>query len=860
MGKVTGSYASITRGVSEQVPQDRHPGQHYEQINMVSDPVNGLVRRHGSITMDEKNLNLGPLTADQQAYARNYREYSFFINGTEYSLIYMSEERSSSDTLPFCFVLNKTTGKFLDVQLGNLSAGLSDWVFGGVSAVTTVGKYLVLASNRIGPGYSVNDKYAATGTRAVAEVRGGAYSRTFKLKITRADNGAVVTASYTTMTQSYPNLLDTSDIPLTLPDGSTNRDYQKQVNDRVNAYNSAVNKWIGDAAKSVQPETIAANLASQLAAAGFTSMFALGGTVVLAGVSAVSADDSGDGTLFRACFNVVDDVSKLSAVHFPGKVVKVQPKGVADPYYMTAVGDNAALADYQTVTWTEGAAQVVTPGQVFAIGAVSTDGTKFYLANNAAELNTMAGTTAPGFSASVCGDLKATGAVPYFFGKRVTLLTVFMDRLVVVSNGVIFMSRVGDYFNFFRKSMLTVQDDDPIEEYALGAEDDIISKCVTYNKDLFMFGQRKQYTVSGRVVLTPKGTNVSVTANEQDAMYAQPVVVGNLLYYGKYEDARNQTGPSPYAGHINQFQLGLFQDTPETFNVSQQLSRYIKGRPTEFAVLSAPSCLLVRTDGYDNGVYVYSFIDQPGTQSRAFDSWSRWLWSTNVGQIIGLTTYEASIFVYLLRHDGTHTWVACEQFVMDSDLSVNPYLDAQRPASSYSAGGGFMTGSNTATVSDGAVAIANTVDRAWLGDRTTRFSDFMARLNTDEQAAAWVGIEFESSVEPTPPFVRDQNDKVIVNGRLVVGRYTVSVNNTGGLDAYLNTATGSTNVYRFNGRRVGISNNRVGMQPITTTALQVPAGRANTEHTMRFVSRTWLPMSLTAIEWVGQLFLNSRRV
>lgn len=866
MSKVTGSYASITRGVSEQVPQDRHPGQHYEQVNMISDPVKGLVRRHGSITMDEKPA-ISPysaLTAAQVQYARNYREYSFFINGTEYSIVYMSKERPSTDNLPFCYVLNKTTGKFLTVQYGD-TTNLQPWLFGGISAITTVGQYVIMASKSLGPGYSVNDQYAAGMTHGVATVRGGAYSRTFKISV-RLTDGRTINAQYTTMSQSYPNLLNTSDIPLTNPDGTTNKDYQKQVNDRVNDYNSRVNKWIGDAAQSVQPEYIAAQLSNSLAAQGYTNQYALGGTIILDMLSSVNCDDSGDGSLFRACHNTVDDPSKLSAIHWPGKVVQVQPKGSPDPYYMKAIADNPNLNAQQTVTWKEAAAQIVTPGQVFAIGCVSSDGTRFYLANNAAELNSMAGTTAPGFASSVAGDLNADGAVPYFFGKRVTMMTVFMDRLVIAANGVIFFSRTGDYFNFFRKSMLTVNDDDPIEVYALGAEDDIISKCVTYNKDLFMFGQRKQYAVSGRQVLTPKTVSVSTSANEQQAQYAQPVVVGNLLYYGKYEDARNQSGPSPYAGRINQFQLGYFQDTPETFCVSQQLSRYIRGRPIEFAVMSAPTCLLVRTDGYDNGLYVYSFIDQPGTQLRAFDSWSRWEWSPYVGQIIGLTTYEASIYVFVLRRDGGSIFVACEQFVMDSDLSVNPYLDAQRTATAYrnytTSGYWCLNHGNLGTFPEwgGACALANTVPRAWLGQAATQFDDFWARLSADEQSAAWVGIQYDSYVELTPPFVRDQNDKAIVNGRLIVGRYTVSVNDTGGLDAYLNTSTGSQNVYRFNGRRVGISNNQVGMQPITSTALQVPAGRANIEHTMTFQSRNWLPMGLTAIEWVGQLFLNSRRV
>jgi len=867
MAKVIGSYASITRGVSEQVPQDRHPGQHYEQVNMVSDPVNGLVRRHGSIMMDEKQAipSVASLTPAQQAYARNYREYSFFIGGTEYSIVYMSGTRNSGDTLPFCYVLNKVTGKFLNVVYGN-QTNLEPWLFGGISAITTVGQYIVMASNSLGPGYSTSDPYGAQQFHGQATVRGGAYSRTYKISVVRNSDGATFNASYTTMAQSYPNLLDTSDIPLTNPDGSTNTNYQKQVNDRVNAYNSAVNQWVGQAAASIQPQNIASQLVNALVSAGYTSIAAVGGSIALDDCRSVTVDDSGDGTLFRAVLNTVTDVSLLSPLHWANKVVQVKPTG-ADPYYMQAIPDSnwAGTQAIGTVTWKEAPAQVVTPGQVFAIGCVSSDGHTFYLANNAAELNSLAGVSAPGYSSSVAGDINETGNVPYFFGKRVSLLTVFMDRLVIVSDGVIFMSRTGDYFNWFRKSMLTVDDDDPIEVYALGAEDDIISKCVVYDKDLFMFGQRKQYVISGRSVLTPKTVSVSATANEQDAEYAQPVVVGNLLFYGKYEPARNQPGPSPYAGKINQFQLGLFQDTPETYTVSQQLSRYIKGRPIELATLSAPTTLFVRTDGNDNGLYVYSFIDQPGTQTRAFDSWSRWEWDTSVGQIIGLTTYDSSVYVFTLRTDGGSIFAACDQFVMDSDLAVNPYFDAQRTAAAYLAGetSSSMSIINPASISkfpNASVALANTVDRAWLGEPIAQFNDFYSRLTADEQAAAWVGVGYSSYVEITPPFVRDQNDKAIVNGRLVIGRYTVSVNNTGGLDAWINYAGMTDQVYRFNGRRVGISNNQVGMQPITTAALQVPAGRANTEHTMQFVSRNWLPMGLTAIEWVGQLFLSSRRV
>jgi len=858
MSKVSGSYASITRGVSEQVLADRLPGQSTEMVNMVDSPGRGKSRRHGSITMDEQPIpGLAGLSPAQAQYARNYREHRFNHAGTEYSIIYMAGERASTDTLPFCFVLNKATGKFMHVVMGD-AATLAPWTHGGISAITTVGRFVLLASAGLGPGYTEDDRFAATQQYAVAEVKAGAYSRTYTLKVERMDTGAVVEASYTTMASSYPELLDTSDIVLT-----GNNNYQKEVNDRVNDYNSKVNKWIGDAAASIAPQHIAQQLIDALAAQGFTDAARVGGTITLTNTRAVSASDGGDGTMFRGVAQEIDDAAKLSAIHKPGKVVRIAPKNASEPYYMVAHADTGASSDFQTVTWKEGAAQVITPGQVFALGAINDEDEAFYLTGSPLEMAAALGEEVPEYSASVCGDKDAIGAVPYFFGRRITHLTVFMDRLVIVANGTICMSRTGDYFNWFRASKLTVKDDDPIEMYALGAEDDVIHHSVAFARDLFLFGQRKQYTVSGRSALSPATASISVAANEADTAPAAPVVVGNLLFYGKFDAAANQSGPSPYRGSVHQFQLGLFQDTPETHGVSQQLPRYLRGKPVEMAALSAPNTLLVRTDGFDTGLYVYSFIDQPGTQQRAWDSWSRWQWHERIGRIIGLTTYEATIYVTLLRQGVSGVWVACEQFVMDGGTSVTPYLDMQRPVSQYRANTGVLRHDSDASVTGACVALADTVPRAWLGQpdiTATAVDTLWAQWNGVEQAAAVIGLPFESSVTFTPPFVRDREDKAITAGRLIVTRYLLSVADTGALDGYLHSGNAVHQVLAFNGRKVGQSNNQVGFQPVTTATLGMTAGRANVEHASEIRARHWLPLTITALEWTGQHFLNTRRV
>lgn len=867
MGKVVGSYASVTRGVSEQVPQDRHPGQMWEQVNMISDPVVGLARRPGSKFLASQAFTGATALSDSlRADLRLYRNYTFFMRSKEYVLLYRDAAAASPYASPPFICYCKTDKKFLGVTYADATDGspqnataLSAWLTGGVSAVTTVGDFLVLGANTLGPGYSLTDNYAATGANAVGWVRGGAYSRTYTLKVTRKSDGHAFSVSYTTMASSYPNLLNTSDIVY------NTTDYQKQVNDRVNAYNSAVNQWIGQASASIQPSSIASNLVSSLLAQGFTDIGTVGGTVFLSNVSSVSCDDGGDGTLFRAVFNTVDDASKLSSIHLDGKVVQVKANNQVDPYYMVFKADVAG--QWSTGKWVEGPAQIVQPGQVFAVAGISTDGNTLTLGSTAAVLNTK-GFSCPGFAGSVCGDKDQTGAIPYFFGKKISLLTTFQDRLVVVSDGTIFMSRVGDYFNFFRKTMLSVQDDDPMEMYALGAADDVISKCVTYNKNLFLFGLRNQYVISGTQMATPQTVVISTVASEKEAMYAQPVTQGNLIFYGTHAAASLQDSPSsPYCGIMNQFQLGLFMDTPETYQISKQLSKYMKGRPIEMACINTPPTLFVRTDGYDSGCYVYSYLDSPGSQERQWDSWGRWEFSSALGVLIGVSPYQQRIIQFHImpnRATGANAMVmvACE-LTMDTKDRTAPFFDCQQTADALGSpiNGQLGAWNTTSMWGDAYAAIGSSQPEFLLASKLSQWGAFQAQYPSIALSKFVTGFDFDSHVTLTSPYVRDNNDKAVVNGRLTVSKYTVSLTDTSGATVTVDDVTGDgKQIGAYNARLVGLSNNLIGRVPITTSTFSVPVGRANTEHKVTFHAVPGLPMTLSAIEWVGQFFTSGRRV
>jgi hypothetical protein len=196
---------------------------------MISDPVRGLARRHGSILQDEKVV-ASYVEATHNKWLEDtarHKVFTFFVGGVEYDIVYRSKpDTGSLGQDAFAWAFNKDTRKIVPVVLGSdpLVASL---VSGGVSAIVNVGKYLFLAGNTVVPSYAAVDKWAEVSNtrKMVVWFRGGAYSRNFTVTLTHT-NGTKISKSYKTVSSSYQTLLSTSDI------SSSDPEYQKKVNDR----------------------------------------------------------------------------------------------------------------------------------------------------------------------------------------------------------------------------------------------------------------------------------------------------------------------------------------------------------------------------------------------------------------------------------------------------------------------------------------------------------------------------------------------------------------------------------------------------------------------------------------------------
>lgn len=838
MSRKSGAFASLIRGVSEQVPHDRLPGQFWIQDNMISDPVRGLARRRGSKMLAEVN-STAVLDAATAADLGNYREQSFSIQGVDYSLAHRYVAKPAGSSAPALVCVNKSAGQILPVAVDPADTLTASVLAGGISAVTNVGDFVLLSAKDTATTVSTSDLVASTGRSSVVWIKGGDYSRTYTITLYNTTTGAVLPVTYKTPSSNYEGVLDTSDIPYNADD------YTKRVNDRTHAYNTAVNQWIASAKAAIAPDAIAERLRALLAYVG-ANVTRVGAHLFIQDMDVVTAEDNGNGEFIKAISRDVESTADLSQYHLVGKVVKVTPKQEAfnnAAYYLRARAQVPGRTGFQEVIWEETAGVRITPGFVFLLGVIRS-GT-LYVASSASLLNALAGiTNTPTFPASVAGD-SLSQPVPEFFGKKISHMQTFQDRLMIVAGATVFMSRSGDYFNFFRETALSVLPNDPVEVFALGSEGDTITSGLQIDRGLLLFGKRHQYAIPAREAITPENAFIGIQGSYENAQECAPIASGSKGFFAQQREERLT---------LQQLQPGAYADNLQPDDVSKQLDKFLSGEPRQLVALTSPDMVFVRTSALTNGVFVYAYLDS-SSQGRLFDSWSRWTWAPELGTLVAITEHRGSLLALYARDSGAGVKLVLDRFSRDSDTTDYPYLDSRRPASTP--GSLPLTGPAASAL---AVAInSGGGDLQWLGTDAAGYPAFAAQFPAAVPHME-LGTQFRAVVAPTAPYARDQQDRAILDSRLTLTSYKVTVSSSAAMRAYLSNLRGPANREKvldwiFRPANAWVLNTQ---QVADSFSLTVFVMREVRDVLVELEARSWLPLTISSIEWNGQFFTSRR--
>ena len=263
-------------------------------------------------------------------------------------------------------------------------------------------------------------------------------------------------------------------------------------------------------------DSILQGITATLQAAGFTvKQIGSGIHLTRSAPFVVSAPDD---TLMTIIQNSADDVSQLPSSCKDGYIVKIANSGeTEDDYYVKFIGDNG---DGPGV-WEE----TVAPDLPIRFNPSTMPIQLVRQGNGTFKLE------ASVWEDRLVGDNK-TNQEPSFVGKTINKLVFFRNRLGILSDENIILSRPGDFFNFWNKTATTVTPIDPIDLSCSSQTPAVLYEALETNAGLVMFAENQQFLMTtDSDVFSPRTAKINALSTYNYNIRSRPVSLGTSIAF-----------------------------------------------------------------------------------------------------------------------------------------------------------------------------------------------------------------------------------------------------------------------------------------------------------------------------------------
>lgn len=351
---------------------------------------------------------------------------------------------------------------------------------------------------------------------------------------------------------------------------------------------------------------------------------------------------------------------------------------------------------------------------------------------------------------------------PAFLGFGLTGISAYQSRLILLSGAYVCMSKSTDPSIFMRTTVEEVLDDDPIEISATSLSNAQFEYAVPYNKDLILFSQTQQAVIpANNAVLTPKSAVIYPSTQTEVSLAARPIVAARSLYYAY------QRGLDYYqVGEMIPNQYTDSQYNPQ--NLTDHLPLYAEGVCTGMAGSSTNNSVMFTSDNHE--VLVNQFIWQGDT--RSIMGFHKWELPRNVLDVAFLQEY--SILFLEDTDGGTLVCTTNTQLNQLKDKPV-PYLDIYQYVETDSNGEGTLE-----YMPEGDLVAVAYDDRNYRHMELELTVDRVAgTIKCNHMGTVAIGLRFGSYLTLTPPYIKDQNGKVLAGVKSTVHSFPLTFRNTG---------------------------------------------------------------------------------
>lgn len=663
--------------------------------------------------------------------------------------------------------------------------------------------------------------------------------------LTIADTTFIVNAEKTTATESIPESGERYNPEIRasvyIKQAVGNRYYNIYINDVLEA------SYLTPAATnaSTSSDQIASSLQSRLQdpAQGTKSWTSsqTGSTLSItleAGDSIKVTDGYGDQAMF-GFKGTIADFSDLPPVDYPGRLVKIQGdvEENGDDYYVVYTEENTWAESYGYEQGEQPDAGTM-PHVLYDNG----DGTWEFRTHSWTERKV--------------GDSNSNPS-PSFIGQKITDLFVYKGRMVFLCGENVVMSETSEYENFYRTTIVTLLDSDPIDIASTNNRTSAMYHGIPFNETILLFSDKAQFKLTDRELLSPADVQLVVAAQFNSSTSCSPVAVGQNVVFVDDFPGNN------YAG-LREYFLSRDNSEEDSAEITAQVPEYIPSGVFKLSASTSEDAVIALTTGAKNKAFLYNYYW--GNQGKVQSSWSEWVFSEDT-VILSAEFIDNYVYLVIKKSDGiflermdlqeslnadlTGTGVLLDRRVTEADVTL-----AAGPVSTvtleYSAYGDETF--QLVTAPDGSIPAGVVYEAASVVGNTATF-------NVDLTGAKfYVGVPYVFLYELSPIYLRDNNDIPVQDGRLQMKHLSVLYQDTSYFDVIF-TPDGRDPIYEtFSGRNFGSANNVYGVITQETGEQRVSIPGRNDKIKVEIQNDTPFPSNFSSIEWEAQIRTKTRRL
>jgi hypothetical protein len=452
--------------------------------------------------------------------------------------------------------------------------------------------------------------------------------------------------------------------------------------------------------------------------------------------------------------------------------------------------------------------------------------------------------------------------LPSFVGLEISDLFFYRNRLGFCAAESVVMSRAGDYYNLFARTVTAVLSDDPIDFNVSHSKISLIRHALPYSGALLLFSDKTQFQITAGDVLTPESAKANSTTEFEASPTCRPVGSGQDVYFPV---ERGQ-----FTG-IREYFVEEQSVTNNANDITAHVPKYIPNDVFRLCVSTSEDALVALSLQERNVMWVYKYHWAQGdsslsTAKKLQSAWGRFSFDA-ADVILGGEFVGSKLYLVVQRSDGQHLeWMDLQNSAPDLELSdgesIVVHLDRKTSLTGvYSAGTGLTTWTLPyAETAEMSVVLSNDfVGRA--GEKlnhTAASSTTLTAIGDYSGGEAFVGRNYTFEWELSEQFVRDENNTAALGGRLQLRQLSLLFHQTGYFTVEVTPPGGTAYTYVYTGKVLGSSTFVLGKPSVQTGEFRVPVLSDASKVSIIVKNDSYLPCHFQSAQWAGFFVARSR--